>query len=382
MDNNQNPKGTSNEEWEKLGATIEAEVREAVGNLGTIVSGALQTAAGSVQKTFSENQPLQNAVNGFATQMTGWQKKSKKKKSLYVQCSKKAAAATAEASGLLLPCGILAVIAFFIASPLPTGILAVISFWFAVRAVTQGARARRLRRLTHYLNVLGERTNAPVAQIASAVGKSESYVSADLNKMIADVLLEGMYLTPDGRRLFASETAYRLHLAQEEQRKAQQAAAPKATAKAAPEPARESSVLEECRSFAAELRRQGELIDEASVNEQVNDLATHTARITTWLEKHPTQEHRVKRFTSYYLPTTIKLLNVYNTLDNHAVEGSVAAESQTEIAGILSTINAAFQNLEDGLIADVAMDVSAEISALETVLAQDGLTEEEMHFHG
>ena len=38
----------------------------------------------------------------------------------------------------------------------------------------------------------------------------------------------------------------------------------------------------------------------------------------------------------------------------------------------------AFQSLQDNLLKDTAMDVSAEISALETVLAQEGLTKDEL----
>ena len=44
----------------------------------------------------------------------------------------------------------------------------------------------------------------------------------------------------------------------------------------------------------------------------------------------------------------------------------------------LYTINTAFQSLQDNLLKDTAMDVSAEISALETVLAQEGLTKDEL----
>ena len=39
---------------------------------------------------------------------------------------------------------------------------------------------------------------------------------------------------------------------------------------------------------------------------------------------------------------------------------------------------AGLQSLQDNLLKDTAMDVSAEISALETVLAQEGLTKDEL----
>ena len=51
------------------------------------------------------------------------------------------------------------------------------------------------------------------------------------------------------------------------------------------------------------------------------------------------------------------------------------AESiRRDIAGILHTLNQAFDNLYDNLLSDVAMDVSSEIAALQGMLANDGLT--------
>ena len=65
-------------------------------------------------------------------------------------------------------------------------------------------------------------------------------------------------------------------------------------------------------------------------------------------------------------------------MDPQADSSAVAAEIQPDICGILYTINPAFQSLQDNLLKDTAMDVSAEISALETVLAQEGLTKDEL----
>ena len=48
-----------------------------------------------------------------------------------------------------------------------------------------------------------------------------------------------------------------------------------------------------------------------------------------------------------------------------------------DIGGILHTLNTAFENLHDMLLSDVAMDVSSEIAALQGMLAQDGLTQNE-----
>ncbi len=80
------------------------------------------------------------------------------------------------------------------------------------------------------------------------------------------------------------------------------------------------------------------------------------------------------RFAEYYIPTTLKLLHTYN--DVQGQQGENAETIRRDIAGILHTLNQAYDNLYDNLLSDVAMDVSSEIAALQGMLANDGLTGE------
>ena len=196
-----------------------------------------------------------------------------------------------------------------------------------------------------------------------------------------------MYLAPDGSRLFSNEMAYRLYLAHRTQReealyeaRAEAARAEAAQSAPAAEPAEAAApgVLEECRAFLSELRDQQRQITDASVLEQTQRIEAQTVRVIAWLEKHPEGEGQIRRFVNYYMPTTLKLVRTYNEVSPQADSSSVAASIQTDICGILSTINTAFQSLQNNLLKDTAMDVSAEISALETVLAQEGLTQDGM----
>ena len=211
--------------------------------------------------------------------------------------------------------------------------------------------------------MLGERSYCTLQELSELTGKSQGAVRKDLFRLISSGKYEDVYLAPDGTRLFSGETAYRLYLAQ---RQAQPAR---------PEP---TGVLAECRAFLSDLREQQRLISDAPVLEQVQRIEEQTVQIIAWLEKHPGGESQIRRFVSYYMPTTLKLLRTYNEVDPQADSSAVAAEIQTDICGILYTINTAFQSLQDNLLKDTAMDVSAEISALETVLAQEGLTKDEL----
>ena len=78
----------------------------------------------------------------------------------------------------------------------------------------------------------------------------------------------------------------------------------------------------------------------------------------------------------YYLPMTVKLLKAYEELDRQPVQGDNIMKSKGEIEDTLDTLNIAFEKLLDNLFQDTAWDVSADISVLNTMLAQEGLTDE------
>ena len=136
------------------------------------------------------------------------------------------------------------------------------------------------------------------------------------------------------------------------------------------------TVSEVYESFLQELGAEKARISDEEVRARVEKLERHTRQIAAWLKQHPGKEAGVRRFSGYYLPTVLKLLRTYNEVALHAGESSVASGIQQEIGGILDTIDRAFVTLHDGLLQDTALNVSAEISALETVLAQDGLVQD------
>ena len=76
----------------------------------------------------------------------------------------------------------------------------------------------------------------------------------------------------------------------------------------------------------------------------------------------------------YYLPTTLKLLKAYETLDKQGVKGENILSSMHDVEMMMDTIIAAFEKQLDNLFQEEALDISSDISVLETMLAQEGLS--------
>ena len=384
-----------------LSRSIEEEVRQTLDT----VAATIRSAAREVSDTLREDENLQRTVQNLgAAARSGVEsvrqgisraareaertqrRKNRRKKRDY---AKRAASALSEAGGLLLASGILSVVS--VSSWIDSGefagtaILGVIALWLLGGSVFSFLKSRTLRRVASYQSVLGERSYCSLAELSAFTDKSQAAVRRDLHKLISMGKYEDVYLAPDGSRLFSNETAYRLYLAHcalaDEARRAAPQPAPEQPAPEQPAPqadAAELSVPEQCRAFLSELRVQQRQITDAAVLEQTHRIEAQTVRVIAWLEKHPEGEGQIRRFVNYYMPTTLKLMRTYNEVSPQADSSSVAASIQTDICGILSTINTAFQSLQNNLLKDTAMDVSAEISALETVLAQEGLTQDEM----
>ena len=172
------------------------------------------------------------------------------------------------------------------------------------------------------------------------------------------------------------EKTEKLYLTVEDYRAAQEtAAAPQAQPQPEPAPEQREETplnLETARRFVQVLEKEQQLMQDPQAREELEQMQKTANAICDWLEAHPESLPKARRFAEYYIPTTLKLLHTYN--DVQGQQGANAESIRRDIAGILHTLNQAFDNLYDNLLSDVAMDVSSEIAALQGMLANDGLT--------
>jgi hypothetical protein len=76
---------------------------------------------------------------------------------------------------------------------------------------------------------------------------------------------------------------------------------------------------------------------------------------------------------SYYLPTTLKLLHSYETLERQGVDGENITAAKQDIARVLDTLADGYEQQLDRLFRADKLDITSEINVLENMLKQDGL---------
>jgi len=92
----------------------------------------------------------------------------------------------------------------------------------------------------------------------------------------------------------------------------------------------------------------------------------------------PKKLPQIRKFMDYYLPTTLKLLNAYDRMGSTGVTGENTSATMNRVENVMSTIVTAFEKQLDSLFGADAMDISTDITVLETMLAREGLAGERM----
>ena len=122
-----------------------------------------------------------------------------------------------------------------------------------------------------------------------------------------------------------------------------------------------------------EMRRLNESIRGETISRQIDHLEDMTRKITSHVAQHPEKLPQIRKFMNYYLPTTLKLLNAYDRMDDVGVAGANIDGTKSKIEDMMETIVTAFDRQMDALFADEALDIATDITVMENLLAQEGL---------
>ena len=124
----------------------------------------------------------------------------------------------------------------------------------------------------------------------------------------------------------------------------------------------------------SELRRLNDAIPDEKISAQIDHLEEATGKIIDHVIDNPAKKPQISRFLDYFLPTTIKLLNAYDRMDSTGISGSNIDATKQKVEKMLDTLCTAFDKQLDALFGDDALDISTDITVMENLLAQEGLS--------
>ena len=127
-----------------------------------------------------------------------------------------------------------------------------------------------------------------------------------------------------------------------------------------------------------EMRRLNDNIEDEKISADIERLEKSSKAIFEQVKAAPEKLPQIRKFMDYYLPTTLKLLNAYDRMSAAGISGENIDTTKTKVENMMTTIVSAFEKQYDALFGADALDISTDITVLETMMAREGFTGERM----
>lgn len=277
-----------------------------------------------------------------------------------------------------------AVTDYFFGQIIGFGIMAAAGLMLGIAGNKKYSLVSRFRKYIRQIG--GGQKYIAVSDLAQRTGKTISFTMKDLKQMIDQRWFYQAHLDEENGYLILSDKDYReYHQArqdyekqqkekarqEEEQRKRQEQK--RKEEEKLPEECRE--VIEAGQNYVRYIRSCNDAIPGEEISAKLDKMERLVERIFEEVRQNPKAASELHKMMDYYLPTTAKLLDTYRELDEQPVSGEHIAGTKGEIEDAIDSLNVAFEKLLDSLFEDKAWDISSDISVLQTMLAQEGLTE-------
>lgn len=238
---------------------------------------------------------------------------------------------------------------------------------------------KRVKRFKHYVNALKSNKFCSIEELATSIRKKNKYVVKDLRKMIDLGMFPEAHIDDKKTYFMLNDEVYEDYLNSQEtlkQRKEAELKRQEELNKEINDPEKRELryTLELGKSYIEQIKSANDAIHKEEISTKLSELENVVSQIFKYLENNPKKLSEVNKFTNHYLPITLKLVNAYKELNDQPVQGENITSAKNEIEKTIDTINSAFEKLLDDLFGEVALDISTDISVLETLFTQEGLT--------
>ena len=138
-------------------------------------------------------------------------------------------------------------------------------------------------------------------------------------------------------------------------------------------------MLDDGQKAIAEMKRLDDSIADPAISAQIVRLQELSGKIFAQVEQNPEKLPQIRKFMSYYLPTTLKLLNAYDRMGQQGVAGENISSTMHRVEDMMATVVIAFEKQLDNLFSAEALDLSTDMVVLENMMAREGLSDDPLH---
>lgn len=129
------------------------------------------------------------------------------------------------------------------------------------------------------------------------------------------------------------------------------------------------------------LKTERDAINEYVFTRRINDLRENLDKVLRNVIEEPEEARYLRKMNSYYLPTTLKLLQSYRSAKNQGTSFMTISETREDVLGMLDKLNEALATTLDTMLQNDLEDMDIEIDVFDRMLKSDGLTADEVTEH-
>lgn len=258
------------------------------------------------------------------------------------------------------------------------GVFAILGCGLLTKGIT---KIGKVRRFCIYQKQVSKTDYCDIKELSESVRKPSKKVLNDLDYMIEKGWFKEGHLDEQRTCLIVSNDAFNEYkkmieaqrikeenerISREKEVRMEESASPQVR-----------DILKTGNEYIKRIHDCNDAIEGIEISGKISRMEALIDSIFERIEQDPSVISGIRKMMDYYLPMTVKLLKAYEQLEQQPVQGENIISSKREIEETLDTLNGAFEKLLDDLFQKTAWDVSSDISVLNTMLAQEGLGQED-----
>lgn len=135
------------------------------------------------------------------------------------------------------------------------------------------------------------------------------------------------------------------------------------------------AIMDQGQGYIDKIHESNDIIKDKIISQKLNRMENVVSMIFHEVDVNPQNADKLGMFMNYYLPTTEKLLEAYIEIDEKQIKGKSLEKTKKDIEGAIDKIIDSFEGLLDKFYHEKEMDIATDISAMEILMKQDGLSE-------
>lgn len=130
--------------------------------------------------------------------------------------------------------------------------------------------------------------------------------------------------------------------------------------------------LEYGKKAVSHLQYRARQIDDEQLSTKISNISFSIEKIIDSLNKNPDKFFKHRKIFSYYIPSTVSLIDRYDEIEDKELTSKNSKEFMNNVSNIINALEEAYKNMLNNIYEDDITDSSADIQVLNDILKMEG----------